>query len=177
MRLRGGVNECGRACGRPPARAAHLVRLAQGTRMTFLFRPLSHVRIIPRGNSCCAGAHEIKTNRPTRQSMLRFRVQFSMKDRRYSYQVVRNVDFNTRMNGDPRVTHSYVPGALPTCPMYGRRPSRSALSKIRSITASAERGRSFAIHAYIRSRSSYAASRIMTLMRAEAQSARALPPA
>ena len=30
-------------------------------------------------SSRCAGAHEIKTNRPTRQSMLRFRVQFSLR--------------------------------------------------------------------------------------------------
>ncbi len=40
--------------------------------------------------------------------------------------------------------------------MCGRCPSLSILSRMRSVTESAARGRSFAIHAYIRSRSSYA---------------------
>ena len=59
-------------------------------------------------------------------------------------------------------------------PMYGNRSSCSMPSRMRSITKSAERGRSFSIHACIRSRSSYADSRMMTLTRADAQSAAGL---
>lgn len=59
----------------------------------------------------------------------------------------------TTTYGRPRTTHSYVPETLPTWPMCGSRPNSSMAAKIRPITLSAAVGRSFAIHAYILSRS------------------------